>query len=208
MLGGCDMMQKMQHTPPPAGEPDTRVATTMTPEAAGPLGQQNATAFHEALDLLENLRYDEAAARLDRVAIRSETLGDKKRASECRFWQGYCYEKQGMIPQAGEMYRKAATYGECPGAVQARQRLALLPIAEVRPAESPHPKDLPRPSTGSLSDLRVRKPVATPESQPVPAQPEVVPPEQILPLMPPAPPQPASAPARVHKSVLPPEDDQ
>ena len=33
VLGGCDMMQKMQHTPPPAGEPDTRVATPMTPEA-------------------------------------------------------------------------------------------------------------------------------------------------------------------------------
>lgn len=218
-LGGCSVLN--------APEPSSKGPRTPTETQSPAVSSQTASAFNEAMTLLENLRYTEALSRLDRVVARAEVLGDKKRTAECRFWQGYCYEKQGMYPVAREMYQKAAAYEDMPAASLARQRMSLLPAPRVR-GEDATRADLPRPSAASLSDLRTHRPLAGAATQPVPMEPEVAPPAPVSPVQttppvispenspranltpPPVPPQtpapmPASAPAR--KSVLPPEEE-
>ena len=81
-----------------------------------------------AIDLVAELRYQEAAGLLHGLVPRLEGGDDRPAAGEGNFWLGYCHEKLEQTPQAAERYRRVLrNYGDTPAARMARQRLSDLP---------------------------------------------------------------------------------
>jgi TolA-binding protein len=89
--------------------------------------------FADAVDLVANLHYAEAAERFVELAALFEDLGHRPRAAESLFWLGYCREKQGLAAEAEAAYHRVVlTYAETPAARQASERLQALGQAPVR----------------------------------------------------------------------------
>ncbi|MCK4602778.1 MAG: hypothetical protein KAU28_09950, partial [Phycisphaerae bacterium] len=85
------------------------------------------TVFHEALELISQLRYDEAAPKLLTLSIQLEAAGDRDLIAEVTFWLAYCYEKQGRSAEAGDLYaRIVRAYSSSSAAHQAADRLMCL----------------------------------------------------------------------------------
>lgn len=81
--------------------------------------------FDEAVALVANLHYDEAAKEFAGLADSFEAAGDRTHAGESLFWLAYCYEKTGRTSQASGLYSLVAKeYAATPAARQARQRMS------------------------------------------------------------------------------------
>jgi len=89
---------------------------------------ENQAKLNEAVALIAQLRYEEAAAKLTPLIQTFSDAGDEDRAAEATFWLAYCYEKQGQTEKAARIYRHVIKrYPETSATTQANQRLALMP---------------------------------------------------------------------------------
>jgi TolA-binding protein len=94
---------------------------------------QDQAALDQAVALAAELHYDEAAGKLEALLPRLGTPGNKARLAEGTFWLGFCREKQGRAPEAGELYgRVMRMLPDSPAGRLARQRLARLPLGPPR----------------------------------------------------------------------------
>lgn len=88
---------------------------------------RNNQAFDEAMDLVMQLKYQEASDRFTTVFPRLHATGDTAGAAEAMFWVGYCHEKQGQKAQAANWYKRVVrAYLWEPAASEAYKRLARL----------------------------------------------------------------------------------
>ena len=111
-------------------------------ESTGQATQNDLVALDEAIDLVAQLRYEEAAPRLLTLSVQFEAAGDRDRTAEATFWLGYCYEKQGRYAEAGDLYaRVVQEYPSSPAASQAARRFQDL-TPQVRSITAP--QDLPK----------------------------------------------------------------
>lgn len=89
--------------------------------------KEDVDALGEAVNMVAELRYDEAADEFARLGPRFDESNNRDRAAECGFWQGYCREKQGRTLRAGELYRRTVeTYPQTRAAERAIERLQNL----------------------------------------------------------------------------------
>ncbi len=105
-------------------------ATTM-PVVANPV-----KVFDEALALVADLQYKQAADKFHSVVDPLDEAGDHRRAAEAVFWFGYCREKLGDLDSARrQAYRDSARllykrliehYPKSAAAARATARLAAL----------------------------------------------------------------------------------
>lgn len=83
--------------------------------------------FAAALELVAELQYDEAAAKLFPLIAKFKSAGSPPRAAEAVFWTGYCHEKQGHADEARQFYDLVLReYPGTPASSQAAERLARL----------------------------------------------------------------------------------
>jgi tetratricopeptide (TPR) repeat protein len=107
------------------------------------LGSKNVAGLDEAVAMVSQLRYGEAAEKFTMLAGRFETAGDQRRAAESTFWLGYCYEKLGRTKDAGDCYQKVlGKYPATPAAARAADRVGNL-VTPYKPATPPAPKESP-----------------------------------------------------------------
>jgi hypothetical protein len=80
-----------------------------------------------AVELVTELKYKEAAAKLGPLTTTFADARDKTRAAEATFWLGYCREKLGDADEARKAYELVAKkYPDTPAAGQAHARLTRL----------------------------------------------------------------------------------
>ncbi len=80
-----------------------------------------------AIELVAELKYKEAAAKLTPMTATFAKAGDKPKAAEANFWLGYCREKLGNTEEAHKLYDLVARkYPDTPAARQAIARAARL----------------------------------------------------------------------------------
>ena len=77
-----------------------------------------------AIELVTELKYTDAAAKLKPVAAVFAKAGDKPHAAEANFWLGYCREKLGNTEEARKLYDLVAR--KHPGTPAARQAIARM----------------------------------------------------------------------------------
>ena len=83
--------------------------------------------FDEAMVLVADQRYAEAARRLSPLAAVFDAAEDRPRAARVTFWRAYCQEKQGRQAEAAALYERITrTYPQTPAARLAAERLARL----------------------------------------------------------------------------------
>lgn len=100
------------------------------PSSAGRPRPQDVAALNEAVELVAQLKYADAADKLSGLIPLLRTAGDRQHAAEAMFWLGYCYEKQGGAAVAATWYERVkGMYPNTPAARQAEQRLRQLPPA-------------------------------------------------------------------------------
>jgi TolA-binding protein len=88
---------------------------------------RNNQAFDEAMELVTQLKYQEASDRFTGVFPRLHATGDTAGAAEAMFWVGYCHEKQGQKTQAANWYKRVVrAYLWEPAASEAYKRLTRL----------------------------------------------------------------------------------
>ena len=97
-----------------------------------PVGAAESAAAQAGLDaaraLVTDLKYKEAAARLDRV-VRSAAALPPPRAAEAVFWLAYCHEKLGDRETAVLQYKHVTVkYRDTPAARHAQRRLSALQV--------------------------------------------------------------------------------
>jgi TolA-binding protein len=81
----------------------------------------------DAVTLVTQGLYEEAATKLGPLATRFESRGDADLAAKALFWHGYCFEKQGDADQASALYTRVVRgYPNSPAARQAAARLEIL----------------------------------------------------------------------------------
>jgi hypothetical protein len=112
-------------------------------EAVTLLGSKNVAGLDEAVAMVSQLRYGEAAEKFTMLAGRFETAGDQRRAAESMFWLGYCHEKLGRTKDAGDCYQKVlGKYSATPAAARAAERVGNL-VTPYKPAPPLAPKEGP-----------------------------------------------------------------
>jgi hypothetical protein len=95
------------------------------------VGAEDAAALEEAVVMVAELRYAEAAAKLLSLSRRFESLSDNKRTAESLFWLGYCHEKLDRTGEAARLYGRVVNeYSRQPAAGQAAQRLSRIPESD------------------------------------------------------------------------------
>ena len=62
--------------------------------------------FNRAVEMVAELRYDDAARAFAAMIPRFEAVGDAEYAAEAIFWAGYCSEKLEMPAVATEYYQR------------------------------------------------------------------------------------------------------
>lgn len=93
----------------------------------------------EAIALVAQLRYDEAADRLSPLVETFDAADDPARAAEAMFWLAYCHEKQGRTDRAATLYESVIrSYPGTPAARQAADRLSRLGSTTF-PSQTPSP---------------------------------------------------------------------
>lgn len=84
-------------------------------------------AFERAMDMVDELRFDEALVKLTELEPLIAGVGDRQRAALCLFWRGFCEEKLSRPAQAGARYRDVMEiYPDTVAAALAHRRLAIL----------------------------------------------------------------------------------
>lgn len=95
--------------------------------------------FDQALALVAQLCYDEAADRLSPLVETFDAAGDPARAAEAMFWLAYCHEKQGRTDRAASLYQNVIrSFPATPAARQAADRLTRLSPSTF-PSQTPSP---------------------------------------------------------------------
>jgi TolA-binding protein len=95
--------------------------------------------FDQAVALVAQLRYDEAADKLSPLPEAFDAAGDPARAAEALFWLGYCHEKQGRTDRAASLYQNVIrSFPATPAARQAADRLSRL-SSSTSPSRTPSP---------------------------------------------------------------------
>lgn len=99
--------------------------------SAGAAGEGLVAAFNEAMGLIDELRFDEALARLGELEPLVAGTADVELASKCLFWHGFCQEKLSRPAQAALSYRRVLElYPQSRVAEVARRRLAALEVGD------------------------------------------------------------------------------
>ncbi len=107
LIAGCGVPQWQKKTEPQAPAPAR--------------ASEAVKEYDEALGLIVELRYEEAAEILQRVVNLLDEAGDRPRASQGFFWFGYCLEKLHMLDNARKAYTQLiAVY---PGTAAARRHV-------------------------------------------------------------------------------------
>lgn len=84
--------------------------------------------FNRAVEMVAELRYDDAARAFAAMIPRFEAAGDAEYAAEAIFWAGYCNEKLDMPAIATEYYQRVLRqYPRGRPADLAAARLKLVP---------------------------------------------------------------------------------
>lgn len=91
-------------------------------------------AFNEAVAVTAKANYAIAADEFRRLGRLFETAGEFRRAAECLFWLGYCYEKQHLPNDAEVFYRMILLkYPQTHASKEAAKRLERITSAEATP---------------------------------------------------------------------------
>lgn len=129
VIGGCGMPQMYRNR---AAKPRRAYpATTM------PAGANLVKVFDEAVALVADLQYKQAADKFHSVVNPLDEAGDRRRAAEAVFWFGYCREKladreigvmnQRYLDSAAKLYKRLIEYyPKTVAAARATERLAAL----------------------------------------------------------------------------------
>lgn len=128
VIGGCSSKWAMRNGPKPRR---AYPATTM------PAGANPVRVFDEALALVADLQYKQAADKFHSVVNPLDEAGDRRRAAEAVFWFGYCREKladreigvmnQRYLDSATKLYKRLIEYyPKTVAAARATARLAAL----------------------------------------------------------------------------------
>ena len=107
------------------------------PAPTMPAGADPVKVFDEALALVADLQYKQAADKFHSVVDPLDEAGDVRRASEAVFWFGYCREKradretgamkQRCLDSARLLYKRLIEYyPKSTAAARATERLAAL----------------------------------------------------------------------------------
>jgi len=87
--------------------------------------------FNRAVEMVAELRYDDAARAFVAMIPRFEAAGDAEYAAEAIFWAGYCSEKLDRPAVATEYYQRVLRqYPHARPADLAAARLRLVPPLE------------------------------------------------------------------------------
>lgn len=87
--------------------------------------------FNRAVEMVAELRYDDAARAFVAMIPRFEAAGDAEYAAEALFWAGYCNEKLDRPAVATEYYQRVLRqYPHARPADLAAARLRLVPPLE------------------------------------------------------------------------------
>ena len=87
--------------------------------------------FNRAVEMVAELRYDDAARAFVAMIPRFEAAGDAEYAAEALFWAGYCNEKLDRPAVATEYYQRVLRqYPHARPADLAAARLRLVPPPE------------------------------------------------------------------------------
>ena len=98
------------------------------PQRAALVEVGNGDDFEEGVSLVSQLKYAEAERKFFTALEWYEAAGDRPRTAETKFWLAFCYEKQGRIPEAEELYNHILKkHGKTPAARQAAERMGRLP---------------------------------------------------------------------------------
>jgi len=93
----------------------------------------------EAIALVAQLRYDEAADKLSPLPEAFDAAGDSPSAAEAMFWLAYCHEKRGRTDRAASLYQNVIrSFPATPAARQAADRLTRL-NSSTFPSQTPSP---------------------------------------------------------------------
>ena len=83
------------------------------------MGRQQTVAFNRAMEMVHDLKYEQAAGQFESLAVALDQTGPRPKAAEAIFWRGFCYEKMGRTTEAMMLY------GQCvqkdPSSLAARQ---------------------------------------------------------------------------------------
>ncbi len=125
VLTGCTA--EMAPEPGEAGELPHPPQANVRPE----FDEVGVGALDETLTLIAQLRYADAAERLERLINTYEALGREDQAAEATFWLGYVRQKQGRYDEAAQQYRRVLDrWPDSIPARQARRHLNRLPPLE------------------------------------------------------------------------------
>ncbi len=92
------------------------------------VGERNEAAFDRAVELVAQLRYEEAAGEFLPLIEMFEEDGKNNRAAETMFWLAYCSEKQDQKTKAVRLYKELVRkYPDAPASRNASDRLSRLP---------------------------------------------------------------------------------
>jgi len=111
---GCGNVMQSMHEP--------RLVRRARPELAE---------FNRAVEMVAELRYDDAARAFVAMIPRFEAAGDAEYAAEAIFWAGYCNEKLDRPAVATEYYQRVLR--QYPHARPADLAAARLKLAGPRP---------------------------------------------------------------------------
>lgn len=91
------------------------------------LSRQREAALAKAVELVTELKYTEAAAKLAPLVKDFDAVGNLTRAAEAMFWTAYCHEKLDHRTQAEDLYRLVVRkYPQTAASRQAAERLSRL----------------------------------------------------------------------------------
>ena len=128
LVGGCALNK---YDSQPGGDLLRRLGLSKAePPAeakAGSASPEQKAELNQAVLLISQQQYNEAAEKLMNLIPRLLTSGDRPATAEGTFWLGYCREKQNRLEEAGECYRKVIEdFKDTPAAREAEERLNNL----------------------------------------------------------------------------------
>ena len=125
VLAGCGAAMMPAHTESrdESQQPTPAAATRAAASEAQRLS------FEQAMGLVEELRFDEALAKLTELEPLVSGTGDGELPAACVFWRGFCQEKLAHPNQAALFYRRVLEmYPHTRVTEPARRRLAALDL--------------------------------------------------------------------------------
>ena len=115
-----------------ADDSDLALQRAAAADAAAAIYAPVAT-LDQAIALITEANYDQAAAMLRKLIPQAESAGDYQLAAQSIFWLGYCHEKSHQPQQATQLYRQLQqAYPESQPA-----RMANLRLQQISPDLTP-----------------------------------------------------------------------